>query len=125
VPAGLRVLLVEDDAEVRAVMHRFLDALGCVVDEAASGEQALRVLDGEGRFDLLLTDIALGSGMRGTELAAKVQARFATMPIVLMSGYSAELLDADRDSPQSWELLRKPCSREELAEAIARVVSAA
>jgi len=110
---------------VRAVMHRFLDALGCVVDEAPSGEQALLVLDARAGFDLLLTDIALGPGMRGTELAARVQARFAEVAIVLMSGYSAELLDADRDSPQAWELLRKPCTREELAEAIARVVSPA
>jgi PAS domain S-box-containing protein len=125
VPAGLRVLLVEDDAEVRAVMRRFLDTLGCVVSEAPSGEQALLILDAETGFDLLLTDIALGAGMRGTALAARVQARLPAMAIVLMSGYSAELLDADRDSPQAWELLRKPCTREELAQAIARVVGAA
>jgi len=125
VPKGLRVLLVEDDAEVRAVMRRFLDALGCVVAESPSGEQALLALDAEAGFDLLLTDIALGPGMRGTEVAARVQARFPSMAIVLMSGYSTELLDADRDSPQAWELLRKPCTREELGEAIARVVSPA
>ena len=42
-----------------------------------------------------------------------------------MSGYSSELLDADRDSPQAWELLRKPCTREELARSISRVIAAA
>jgi len=41
-----------------------------------------------------------------------------------MSGYSAELIDADRDSPSSWELLRKPYTRDELANAIGRVVAA-
>jgi hypothetical protein len=41
-----------------------------------------------------------------------------------MSGFSAELIEADRDSPLAWELLRKPCSREELTQAIARVVGA-
>jgi hypothetical protein len=41
-----------------------------------------------------------------------------------MSGYSAELLEADSGSPAGWELLRKPCSREELGEAIARVLDA-
>ena len=41
-----------------------------------------------------------------------------------MSGFSAELLDADRDSPPSWELLRKPYGRAELAQAIAKVMSA-
>jgi two-component SAPR family response regulator len=63
--------------------------------------------------------------MRGTELAVRAQASSPELAIVLMSGYSAELLDADRDSPQTWELLRKPCTREELALAISRVTSAA
>ncbi len=39
-----------------------------------------------------------------------------------MSGYSAELLEADRDAPPSWELLQKPFSRAELARGIAAVV---
>jgi CheY-like chemotaxis protein len=116
-------LLVEDDAEVRTVMRRFLEGLHCVVTEASSGEQALLMLDPQQRFDLLLTDIALGAGIRGTELAARAQERFPKLAIVLMSGYSAELLDADRGSPPAWELLHKPCTREELKEAVARVVS--
>ena len=122
VPEGLSVLLVEDDSEVRAVMRRFLDSLGCKVLEAPSGEQGLLALSGDERFDVLLSDIALGSGMRGTELAAKAQERFPELAIVLMSGFSAELIEADRDSPLAWELLRKPCSREELTQAIARVI---
>jgi hypothetical protein len=44
--------------------------------------------------------------------------------VLLMSGYSAELLDADRDAPLSWELLRKPYSRSELAVAMARLITA-
>ena len=63
--------------------------------------------------------------MRGTELAARAQALLPELAIVLMSGYSAELLDADRDSPPAWELLQKPCTREELARAIARVLGGA
>ncbi len=122
VPTGLQVLLVEDDAEVRAVVRTFLDALGCQVSMASNAEQALLVLESDAPFDLLLTDIALGPGMRGTELAKRAQKRFPKLAILLMSGFSAELLDADRDSPPSWELLRKPYSREELAGAIARVL---
>ena len=122
VPEGLSVLLVEDDAEVRAVVRTFLDAMHCIVDAAASGEQALLALGTEAKFDLLLTDIALGAGIRGTELAAQAQQRFPKMAVLLMSGFSSELLDADRDSPRSWELLRKPYTREELARAIVRVL---
>jgi PAS domain S-box-containing protein len=124
VPPGLRLLLVEDDAEVREVVRRFLESMRCEVTLAASGEQALLALDYEAQFDLLVTDIALGAGIRGTELAARAQARFPGLAVLLMSGYSSELLDADRESPAAWELLRKPCSRDELAQAVARAVGA-
>ncbi|MET3179270.1 UNVERIFIED_ORG: PAS domain S-box-containing protein [Variovorax guangxiensis] len=124
VPAGLRVMLVEDDAEVRKVVHTFLSTLGCEVFTAATAEQALSALDaGTGPFDLLLSDIALGAGMRGTRLAYEVQQRLPQLAVLLMSGFSSELLDADREVPQSWELLRKPYTRSELARAMARVLA--
>jgi CheY-like chemotaxis protein len=122
VPAGLRVLLVEDDAEVRAVVRNFLETLRCRVTVAASGEQALLALGPQAAFDLLLTDIALGAGMRGTRLATAARQRLPLMAVLLMSGFSSELLDADRESPLGWELLRKPFTREELAQAVARAV---
>ena len=122
VPKGLSVLLVEDEPEVRAVVSTFLDTLGCEVTLASSGEQALLALGSGVGFDLLLTDIALGAGMRGTRLAALAQERFPAMAVLLMSGFSTELLEADRDSPPTWDLLRKPYSRDELARAIAGVI---
>lgn len=123
-PRGLKVLLVEDDAEVRKVVEAFLAALGCEVFSAATADQALSALDaGAGPFELLLSDIALGAGMRGTKLAVEVQQRFPQLAVLLMSGFSSELLEADREVPQSWELLRKPYSRAELARAMAKVLA--
>ena len=124
-PKGLKVLLVEDDSEVRSVVRNFLDVLGCKVSVAASGEQALLALGPDAEFDLLLTDVALGAGMRGTELAAQVKKRFPRMAMLLMSGFSSDLLDADRGSPPFIELLRKPFTREELTQAVARAVASA
>ena len=121
---GLRVLLVEDDADVRTVVQTFLDALRCEVTSCASGEQALLALESDAVFDLLLTDIALGAGMRGTRLAALAQERDPDLSVLMMSGFSSELLAADRAAPLAWELLRKPCTRAELARAMARVVNA-
>jgi len=122
VPPGLRVLLVEDDAEVRQVARRFLDAYACRVTECATAEQARARLEAGEEHDLLLSDIALGAGMRGTELAAWAQAQHPAMGVLLVSGFSRELVDADRDSPPEWELLGKPYTREELAAAIARAL---
>jgi PAS domain S-box-containing protein len=123
-PPGLEALLVEDDADVRAVSRQFLSSLGCRVTEFDAAEPALARLEGGARCELLLTDIALGAGMRGTELARQVQARWPGVAVLLMSGYSAELLQAPEDSAAAWELLRKPYDRPELARAIARALKA-
>ena len=122
-PEGLNVLLVEDDSEVRSAVRNFLEALRCEVTMAGSGEQALFALGPDAKFDLLLTDIGLGPGMRGTELAARTKNRFPKMAMLLMSGFSSELLDADRDSSPLRELLRKPFTRDELSQAVVRALS--
>jgi len=108
---GLKVLLVEDDAEVHSVVRAFLGALHCEVTAATNGERALEVLAPEADFDLLLTDIALGPGARGTQVAREAQRRFPDLAVLLMSGFSAELLAADRESATTWELLCKPYGR--------------
>ena len=62
--------------------------------------------------------------MRGNRLAAQAQQRRPRLAVLLMSGYSIESIAADREAPPHWELLRKPCTRDELAAAIARAVAA-
>lgn len=122
---GARVLLVEDDAEVRLVARRFLKDLGCGVTACASGEEALAWLQElQDKQELLpaclLSDVALGAGMRGTELARQVQDAWPTIRILLTSGFSADLLQGAAD--WSWPLLPKPYNRAELAEALARIL---
>jgi PAS domain S-box-containing protein len=123
-PPRLRVLLVEDDAEVRKVVGAFLAALGCDVTTHGAAEQALAVLQQGARFDVLLSDVALGTGMRGTELARCAQQHDARLAVLLMSGYAPELLEPGRSEPLRWELLRKPYTRDELARALARALPA-
>ena len=121
-PAGLKVLLVEDEPEVRSVVRRHLEWLGCVVDEFGSGELALGSLATTAGHDLLVTDVVLGPGMRGTELARKLLARFPATAVLLMSGYSAETIEG-RDT-LGHEVLLKPFDRAELARALARSIGA-
>jgi len=119
-PRHLKVLLVEDEPEVRKVIGTFLTSLGVRFTTATDGEQALAWLDSDGDVDLLLSDILLGPGMRGTELARLAQQRDSDLAVLLMSGFAPELLEADHEQPLRWELLRKPCTREDLAAALAR-----
>jgi signal transduction histidine kinase len=123
-PRHLKLLLVEDEPEVRKVIGNFLTLLGIQFSSAADGEQALAWLESDGDVDLLLSDIALGPGMRGTELARRAQQRDPDLAVLLMSGFAPELIEADADQPLPWELLRKPCTREELAAALARALAA-
>jgi CheY-like chemotaxis protein len=118
-------LLVEDDAEVRQVTAGFLRSLACVVLPCQNAEEALAELAGAGgAFDLLLSDVALGSGLRGTELAQRVNQQWPAIAVVLMSGYSQELSGASPASAgeaaagRPWRFLPKPFTRAELATAM-------
>ena len=115
---GLRVLAVEDEAEVRQVLLRFLEALHCEVTVARSAEEALQLLDPDDPVDLLLCDIALGAGLRGTELARRATDLVPGLAVLLISGFP----QAAPDTADRWELLRKPFRREELARAMARAL---
>ena len=123
-PIGLRVMLVEDDVEVRKVVQTFLEGLQCEVVTAATARQALAIMSAEQRpFGLLLSDIALGSGMRGTRLADEAQQRFPELAVLLMSGFPLDSSAADGDDQLRWEFLRKPYTRSELARAMARAMA--
>ena len=65
---------------------------------------------------------ALGAGMRGTELAAQVQKTWPDIAVLLMSGFSAELLASGAETALGWELLPKPYDRAALARAMVRVL---
>jgi len=114
VPRGLSVLLVEDEPEVLRVLQAFLSGWGCRVTACAQAETALAELaPASAAFDLLLSDVVLGPGLRGTELAQRARALRPDLPVLLMSGYAY----AAGDAP-ALPLLRKPFTREQLAQSI-------
>jgi PAS domain S-box-containing protein len=124
-PPGLRVLLVEDDPAVRTVAVAMLESLDARTTACATAEEALLHLSDPGGFDLLATDVALGAGMRGTDLAREAQRRLPSLAVLLVSGFSAELIDADRVAPLDWELVPKPYTRADLARAMATALGQA
>jgi CheY-like chemotaxis protein len=82
----VRILLVDDDDDVRQVAAALLEEIGYEVAAAESGEAALKLLK-PGEFALLITDVAM-PGMTGVQLARQVRKLAPTLPIVFASGYA-------------------------------------
>ena len=117
-PKGLRVLLLEDDALVRYVSQEFLESLKCSVSAHADTGSAWHALLHGGDFDLLMTDIDLGSGETGADFARRAKSKCPALAILLNSGHANYLDDERRHEPGRWPLLQKPFNREDLAMAI-------
>jgi len=116
------ILVVEDETDVRTVATRFLSAVGYHVVAAASAREALDLLIAKPDVDLLFSDVVLGSGMDGTELAREARRIRPNLPILLASGYQGSG-DRRREEPgETFELLRKPYRREQLTGAIRRLL---
>ena len=121
---GARALIVEDDSGVRDVAIRFLTDLGAQVQAYADAETALRELQRGEPFDLLFSDIMLGAGMNGTELAQAAHAIAPRLAVLLTSGYAQDLAGAKAAAPLPWPVLKKPYTRDGLAAAAHRALAA-
>jgi len=114
-----RVLVVDDEEPMRAVMQRILVRLGFEVDVAASGEEGLaRFRDKGGDYRCVLMDLVM-PGMTGLELLREVRNLAPAIRVVLMSGYSEDSIAAGRDSLTGF--LQKPISIEELVRAMREI----
>jgi PAS domain S-box-containing protein len=111
------VLLVDDEELVRMSTADMLSDLGYSVVEAASGEEAVRLISSGERFDVLVTD-HLMPGMTGTDLADTVRAAKPGMPVLLVSGY-AEHQGIEPALPR----LTKPFRADELAARLSELVA--
>jgi two-component system cell cycle sensor histidine kinase/response regulator CckA len=109
------VLLVEDEAMVRAVAERALARQGYSVVTAANGEEALELLEAGTQVDLLVSDVVMPS-MDGPTLVRHARERYPDLPILFMSGYAEEQLRKSIDLPRV-AFLPKPFSVQQLAEA--------
>lgn len=114
------VLLVEDEAPVRAFATRALRLKGYTVFEASSAEDALSVLDDPNlHFDVFVTDVVM-PGMDGPTWVAKALQSRPDVRVVFMSGYTEGVFgEAGPEIPNS-TFLQKPFSLTQLTEAVSR-----
>jgi CheY-like chemotaxis protein len=115
---SLRVLLVDDDILVSMGAADMLLDLGHSVTEAQSGAHAMKLLESDAPFDVVVTDYAM-PGMNGFELAQRIKSSHPLLPIVLATGYAE--LPADRSI--EFGHLSKPYTAKDLAAALEKAIS--
>lgn len=115
---SVRILLVDDEALLLALLKRHLERAGYDVVATLTAEAALEALTGSPWVpDLLLTDETL-PGMRGSELAVTLQARFPHLRGLLCSGYSLQASALPPLLRERFSILQKPYSPPALEAAI-------
>jgi PAS domain S-box-containing protein len=116
--AGARpcVLVVEDNDDVRELAESVLAAAGYAVRSAASGEQALDLVNEGARVDMLFTDVIMPGGMNGLELVEKLRRERPGLPVLVTTGYMEEL--PQRERSRGLDILAKPYRHEDLLERV-------
>ncbi|MEH3119246.1 MAG: response regulator [Methylorubrum populi] len=111
-----RILVVDDDAEVRHVTASFLNDFGYTETEASDGRAALALMEQGHSFDLVVADLAM-PGMTGVELATAIRQRFSGVPVLLLTGH-AEAVQIPDDLP----VMTKPFASAELAARVSQLL---
>jgi len=109
------ILVVEDDADVRAFVGGQLRELGYRVIEAADGPQAQQILDSDQPIDLLFTDVVMPGGMTGRQLADAARVRRPSLKAVFTSGYTENSIVHQGKLDKGVSFLSKPFRRQDLA----------
>ncbi len=118
---ALRILLVEDDAEVGDLVAMMLEDLNHQVFRADGAAAFARFMASGQVFDLLITDLIMPGAKTGVDLAHEAVKARPGLPVILSSGYTGEALASADGAP--WPLLRKPYAADDLAQAILEVMA--
>lgn len=110
------ILLVEDNDSVRRLTRRRLEALGHAVVDAASGPEALSILEQRSDIGLVLSDVVMPGGMSGFDVARWVRTHRPGIGVLLASGHHEVLNHTYHDA--SVRVLAKPFSMATLADAL-------
>lgn len=113
-----RILIVDDDANTRALLCEILSLRSCQVLKAENGQQALEILHREA-VDLLITDRSM-PGMDGLELLRKLSDEKNPIPVIMISAFGEERLWAQAIAFGAKDYLLKPFRKEDVLKIIDR-----
>jgi len=117
------ILVLEDEADVRQTVCEQLHQLGYLTLEAETGEQALDMLASSAEIDMLISDLMLPGGLSGAEVIHHARQHWPALPLLLISGQ--DLRPADNPALPEVELLHKPFTRAQLAQALGKALAKA
>ncbi len=117
------ILLVEDEDPVRAVNSRALSARGYTVLEAASGLEALAIVqEGEHAIDLVVSDVVMPE-MDGPSLLREVRKHQPHLKVIFVSGYAEDAFRKNLPEGEAFNFLPKPFSLKQLVETVKKTMA--
>ena len=122
---GERVLVVEDNDQVRDVTVKRIASLGYAVTEARTGPEAIQLLQSREPVQLVLSDIVMPGGMTGYDVARWLASNMPEIKVLLCSGYNEGDRRGDAQGAiRDITVLGKPYTREQLAGALTNALAA-
>ena len=113
-----RILVIDDEAEVRETLAEILASQGHLVSQASSGADGLSLFRAE-RHDLVFTDLGM-AGMTGYQVAEAIKAVSPATPVVLVTGWVDEIAGGELDAGCVDQVISKPFDLDAVAAAVAK-----
>jgi CheY-like chemotaxis protein len=118
----ISILVVDDEEGIRRYVDRVLSDAGYRITIAVDGADAIAAVAREGRFDLLLTDVAMPN-MSGAELARRLRCGDPDLRVLYLTGCSDQLFAERKTLWQQEAFLEKPCSMVGLLQAVSLAIT--
>lgn len=116
------ILIVDDEVDLLQLADQYLTELGYTTKKAINAMEAMKILKGNEKFDLLLSDVVMPGGMNGYELAEQATKLDPELKVLLTSGFTSRTLVQSDLARFSENLLSKPYRRTEIAERVRLVL---
>jgi CheY-like chemotaxis protein len=120
--AGETVLVIDDEPAVRMVITEVLSEVGYRVIEAEDGPSGLRILQGGGRFDLLITDVGLPGGLNGRQVADAARSISPDLKVLFITGFAENAAIGNGDLDSGMSIITKPFVNAALANKVRQLI---
>jgi DNA-binding NtrC family response regulator len=116
-----RILIVEDERAIRLALSGLLRREGHEIDQAESGEEAIRALD-KGAYDFVLTDLALGIGATGMDVLRSAKELQPETPVVMITAHGSEQIAVEAMKLGADDYVPKPFDNDEIRLVVKRAL---